>query len=210
MERAQFAGEFTRWSLARARVDQQTLAALTSQVLPVSVNISGQLLADEAFVRFLGAAVGGDPTIELEITETAVIDNPDDGLANLDRLAQAGVRIIIDDYGTGLSSLAYLRRLPASELKIDKLFVMSIADNQRDPLIVRSTIDLAHALGMKVTAEGVERRATLELLRVMGCDFAQGYVIAPPLELPALVEWLARSEPAVAAGPLDLRRLTSV
>ena len=102
-----------------------------------------------------------------------------------------GITIAIDDYGAGLSSLAYLKQLPARELKIDKLFVTQLTSSNRDPLIVRSTIDLAHALDMEVTAEGVETPAAMALLGVMGCDMVQGFLISRPISLAALVQFLA-------------------
>src|SRR5439155_9154442 len=132
-------------------------------------------------------AVGG---LTFEITETAVIENPETALAMLDRFHDAGIAISIDDYGTGLSSLAYLKRIRGQELKIDKSIVQGVTDSQRDALIVRSTIDLAHSLGLKVTAEGVETSACFSLLSAMGCDQAQGYLIAKPLPLKELLTFL--------------------
>lgn len=108
----------------------------------------------------------------------------------LDRFAEAGIGISIDDFGTGLSSLAYLKRIPSQELKIDKSIVDGITESQRDALIVRSTIDLAHSLGLKVTAEGVETNACFALLSAMGCDMAQGYLIAKPMSRQELVRFL--------------------
>lgn len=105
----------------------------------------------------------------------------------MERLAAAGVRISIDDYGSGLSSLAYLKQIKAHELKIDKAFILSLADSQRDALLVKSTIDLAHSLGLKVTAEGVETAPALALLGTMGCDLAQGYLIGKPMPAADLI-----------------------
>ncbi len=116
--------------------------------------------------------------------------DPESAIANLRAFADIGVPLAIDDYGAGLSSLAYLKRLPASELKIDKLFVTQLTSSNRDPLIVRSTIDLAHALDMEVTAEGVETPAALALLGVMGCDMVQGYLISRPVEFAAFRTFL--------------------
>jgi EAL domain-containing protein (putative c-di-GMP-specific phosphodiesterase class I) len=115
-----------------------------------------------------------------------VIDNPALALKNIELFAANGVSVAIDDYGSGLSSLAYLRQLPAHELKIDKMFVQNLTNGQRDALLVRSTIDLAHGLGMKVTAEGVEHPAAFALLAAMGCDLAQGHLIARPTPLQEL------------------------
>jgi EAL domain-containing protein (putative c-di-GMP-specific phosphodiesterase class I) len=119
----------------------------------------------------------------MEITETAVIDNAELALETVDRFVRAGVDISIDDYGAGLSSLAYLKQIKANELKIDKSVILSAGDSHRDALLVKSTIDLAHALGMKVTAEGVETAALVALLTSMGCDCVQGYFIGHPAPL---------------------------
>jgi EAL domain-containing protein (putative c-di-GMP-specific phosphodiesterase class I) len=98
--------------------------------------------------------------------------------------------VSIDDYGSGLSSLAYLKQISADELKIDKAFVLSLENDAKDALLVKSTIDLAHSLGLKVTAEGVESREALAMLQMMGCDLAQGFHIARPMELEKLVDFL--------------------
>lgn len=183
-------GPLTLWTLRQGIADQRRLAECGYDV-PVFLNISGHLLGDETFVADACALVAqGYAKIGFEITETAVIRDPDAAIANLQRFADIGVAIAIDDYGAGLSSLAYLKRLPASELKIDKLFVTQLTSSHRDPLIVRSTIDLAHALEMEVTAEGVENPETMALLSVMGCDMAQGYLISRPIGLGALLQYL--------------------
>jgi diguanylate cyclase len=173
----------TLWTLRRAIKDQQTLVG-DGHPLRIFINISGGLLTDRVFIDAASALVeesGAD--IGFEITETAVIRDPDLAIANLERCAAIGITLAIDDYGSGLSSLAYLKRLPATELKIDKMFITNLTNSHRDPLIVRSTIDLAHALEMEVTAEGVETPAALALLSVMGCEMVQGYLISPPLTL---------------------------
>ncbi|MES2441513.1 MAG: GGDEF domain-containing phosphodiesterase [Pseudomonadota bacterium] len=175
--------EITQWVIARAVRDQIHLAALGHDIA-IFVNISGQLLPDPEFARVaLDLVRPASGRIGFEITETAVIGDPDAALANLHAFTEAGIRIAIDDYGSGLSSLAYLKQLPAHELKIDRLFVSGLTDSHRDPLIIRSSIDLAHALEMEVTAEGVDDAMSLQLLRVMGCDMLQGYFISPPVGL---------------------------
>jgi EAL domain-containing protein (putative c-di-GMP-specific phosphodiesterase class I) len=158
------------------------------------VNLSGRLLGDEEFAQTaLDMARGASGEICLEITETAVIENPEAALQVLERFAASGVRISIDDYGSGLSSLAYLKKIRADELKIDKAFVLQMAEGQRDALLVRSTVDLAHSLGLKVTAEGVETDMSLALLKGMGCDLAQGFLIAKPMPLKELLTFLAQN-----------------
>ncbi len=180
----------TAWTLARAVRDQRTLAD-AGHALVVYVNISGVLLPDRDFADEALALVAAAPgAIGFEITETAVIDQPEQAIANLIRFSAAGIRIAIDDYGSGLSSLAYLKQLPAHELKIDKLFISGLTKSHRDPLLVRSSIDLAHALEMEVTAEGVDDAMSLMLLRAMGCDLIQGFLVARPMALPALIGFL--------------------
>jgi EAL domain-containing protein (putative c-di-GMP-specific phosphodiesterase class I) len=183
----------TEWALKRAIADQAVLAD-AGHVLDMSVNISGRTLGEADFTPFAleqaKSAAGG---LTFEITETAVIENPETALAMLDRFHEAGIAISIDDYGTGLSSLAYLKRIRGQELKIDKSIVAGVTDSQRDALIVRSTIDLAHSLGLKVTAEGVETSDCFSLLSAMGCDQAQGYLIAKPLPLKELLTFVGDS-----------------
>lgn len=189
-EASRHIGPLTLWTLRQAIADQHRLAESGYDV-PIFLNISGRLLGNEAFVADACALVrDGGAKLGFEITETAVIRDPDAAIANLQKFADIGVSIAIDDYGSGLSSLSYLKRLPAKELKIDKLFVTHLTSSHRDPLIVRSTIDLAHALEMEVTAEGVEDPSTLALLTVMGCDVAQGYLISRPIGFGALLQYL--------------------
>ncbi|MFT4074212.1 MAG: EAL domain-containing protein [Asticcacaulis sp.] len=156
--------------------------------IDISINYSGRLLSDEAYnARALAICDEAVGQICLEITETAVIEDPTIGLAAINTFVGRGLEISIDDFGTGLSSLAYLKQIPAHELKIDRSFIMEIESGQRDALLVRSTIDLAHGLGMKVTAEGVETAAAFTLLQSMGCDIAQGYGIAKPMPFGDLI-----------------------
>lgn len=182
------------WVLEQAVADQQRLQPIRGSVR-FHVNVSGRSLSDDAFIgRACEIVAAASGAIGFEITETAFIANPPAAMANLHRLVAAGIKLSIDDYGSGHSSLAYLKQLPADELKIDKLFVSGMTKSNRDPLIVRSTIDLAHALGMRVVAEGVESRATLALLRVMGCDVAQGYLISPALVFADLDQFLGDAD----------------
>lgn len=190
----------TEWVIRRAISDQRTLTA-SGHALTVSVNISGRLLSDEGFADFaLNEIAASHADLCFEITETAVIDNPELALSIIDRFAAAGICVSIDDYGSGLSSLAYLKRIRADELKIDKAFILSLDESSRDALLVKSTIDLAHSLGLKVVAEGVETPTALALLRGMGCDIAQGYLIGKPVALGDLIEKLDVSVEAVEAA----------
>jgi EAL domain-containing protein (putative c-di-GMP-specific phosphodiesterase class I) len=180
----------TLWTIAQVISDQKRLIA-DDHDLTIFVNISGQLLSHRRFVeQACEMIVAGKVRLGFEITETSVIREPVSAIANLNTFAAHGIEIAIDDYGAGLSSLAYLKQLPAKELKIDKMFVLQLTSSNRDPLIVRSTIDLAHALEMEVTAEGVETPAALALLSVMGCDIIQGYLISRPIEFEAFRQFL--------------------
>jgi EAL domain-containing protein (putative c-di-GMP-specific phosphodiesterase class I)/GGDEF domain-containing protein len=184
--------EMTDWALDCALADQARLAQAGHQVT-MSVNLSGRLLSDDAFILKALDRLNGQGDICLEITETAVINNPERAKVNIARLIETGVSISIDDYGSGLSSLAYLRDIHAHELKIDKAFVLRMDQTAKDALLVRSTVDMAHSLNLRVTAEGVETAATLALLTAMGCDLAQGYFIAKPMPLMNLLEHLGDS-----------------
>lgn len=180
----------TEWVIHQAIRDQAELRR-AGHDLSISVNISGRLLSDESFADFALAAVKTSGAhLCFEITETAVVANPEVALHLLDRFAEAGISVSLDDYGSGLSSLTYLKQIRADELKIDKSFILGLDDLARDALLVKSTIDLAHGLGMKVTAEGVETPTALALLRGMGCDMAQGYLIGRPVSFRALIERL--------------------
>ena len=187
----------TDWVLRKTIEDQAWLGA-RGHALSMSINISGRLLSDDAFAKSAIECVRtSSGPICFEITETAVIDNPELALRHIEMFANHGVSIAIDDYGSGLSSLAYLRQLPAHELKIDKLFIENLTRGQKDALLVRSTIELAHGLGLAVTAEGVEQPAALALLAQMGCDMAQGYVIARPTPAEQLPDLLKRYDSAL-------------
>ena len=163
----------------------------------LSLNISAHDLMDSGlpdhFAALLERHGCAARWITLEITESAILADPDQGIRSLERLSGLGCRLAIDDYGTGYSSLAYLRRLPVHELKLDKSLVQGMLGDRNDALIVRSTIELAHNLGLSVAAEGVEDRATLEALHELGCDVVQGFVLARPLEADALVGWMRAS-----------------
>jgi len=116
----------------------------------------------------------------------------------LNRLFPSGVRIAIDDYGTGYASLSYLKHLPADELKIDRTFVQHLTTDRTDQAIVRSTVNMAHNLGMYVIAEGVEDRATWDLLATLGCDIVQGYYLSRPVPAQDLERWLSERKEAAA------------
>ena len=128
----------------------------------------------------------------LEITETAIMQYPDRALLNARAISSHGIHLSIDDFGTGYSSLSYLRNLPANELKIDKSFVLDMLNEPNDLRIVKSTIDLAHNLGLRVVAEGVENEDILKALTDQGCDVVQGYHISRPMPFNDVELWLSR------------------
>ena len=184
----------TRWVLKKA-LGQCHVWQEQGRNLPVAVNLSARnlhdpQLADEVAGLLEGGHLGpGD--LLLELTESAVMTDPIHSADTLRRLKDQRVKIAIDDFGTGYSSLSYLRKLPVSELKIDKSFVLGIdGDGEEDTVIVRSTTDLGHNLGLTVVAEGVESERTLEMLTSFGCDAAQGFFIARPMPGAALSRWL--------------------
>ena len=152
----------------------------------MAVNVSSKQFADTDLVAHVAEVLESndlDPrTLKLEITESAVVDNPDQAAAMLGELKEMGVRLCLDDFGTGYSSLAHLHRFPFDVLKIDRSFVSRMGIGAEDPGIVRSIIDLAQGLNMEVVAEGVETHQQYEMLREMGCRLGQGYLFARPLD----------------------------
>lgn len=162
--------------------------------LMIAVNVSARLLQDAGFPALVSKLMeqsGVSPSrIELEITESAMMLDPDRALRVTEALSKLGVQISIDDYGTGYSSLAYLRDLPAHALKLDKSFVLNMEREEGDRIIAASTLQMAHALNMEVVAEGVETPAIAALLRDMGYDYAQGYLYSPALKPDALAAWV--------------------
>jgi len=194
IEQAGGIAHLTRWALRDATA---RCAAWRTQgvLLTIAVNISVEDLSDEYLPYYLLDLVKQhrlEPKdVTLEVTESAIMHNVHKSLAVVACVHELGFRIAIDDFGTGQSALAQLKRLPVDELKIDKSFVMSIAD-RRDEAIIRATIDLAHQLGLNVVAEGVENEETLDRLTALGCEYAQGYHIAQPLAQQDLFTWLAQ------------------
>lgn len=182
----------TRWVL-HAAVQQAQAWSRSGLALKIAVNLSAWDLQDaslSAYIQDLLERYGVSPhLLSLEITETAVLADPNRALQALNELVAYGVDASLDDFGTGYSSLTYVRQLPLRELKVDASFVRGLAEAERDRAIVCSTIDLGHRLGMRVVAEGVEDATTLRLLRELGCDEAQGFYLSRPLSADALAEW---------------------
>ena len=165
--------------------------------LTISINISVQNLLDSELPGKLEKCLtsSGLPAdhIKIEITESMTMVNPEHAMRMLRQFSKMGVRISIDDFGTGYSSLSYLAELPVNELKIDRCFVMEMKSGSSNDVIVKSTIDLAHNLGIKVVAEGIEHDETLNMLSQYGCDFGQGFHICKPIPVAELERWLNES-----------------
>lgn len=178
----------------------------------VAVNLSARNLADEKLperiAELLELGHVRPDRMMMEITESAVMQNPERAAVVLERLREIGVTLSLDDFGTGYSSLTYLRTLPADELKIDRSFVREIDANEGNATIVRSVINLAHGLGLKVVAEGVETDAELKRLITLGCDLAQGYLISRPLPASDFASYLShhhKSPTALALASLRIQ-----
>jgi EAL domain-containing protein (putative c-di-GMP-specific phosphodiesterase class I) len=138
-------------------------------------------------------------SLELEVTESTLMSDPLRACGVMTRLSEMGIPLAIDDFGTGYSSLALLRQLPVDTLKVDRSFVMQMDSQEGDAMIVRSTIALAHSLGLRAVAEGVETEAVLEELRELGCDMLQGFHLSRPLPPERLEAWLAECRWPAAA-----------
>ena len=151
----------------------------------VAVNVSARDLGDGDLPKRVSEllAIHGVPAdrIVLEVTESAIMARPDAAISVMRQLADRGIDLAIDDFGVGESSFAYLRRLPVREIKIDKSFIAHVETSEEDRIIVRAIVDLAHDLRYRVTAEGVETAGALAYLRSIGCDHAQGFLIARAL-----------------------------
>ncbi|WP_417502213.1 EAL domain-containing protein [Marinobacter sp.] len=163
--------------------------------LDLSVNISPNNLREQDFPLFVKRLTSANTqhqgTITFEVTETSMMQDPVNALKALNSLASAGIPISIDDFGSGYSSLSYIKQLPASEIKIDRSLITDLATGEADRVIVQTTIDMCHSLGYRVVAEGVEDEATANLLKGMGCDMIQGYLLSRPLPFEQMLIWLA-------------------
>ena len=163
--------------------------------VPVAVNLSARCLHGRSLPERVTAALAehGVPVdlLSLEITESAIMRDPEAALGLLDTFTAAGIHLSLDDFGTGYSSMAYLRRLPVSELKIDRSFITGLLTERADTILVRSIINLGHNLGLHVVAEGIEDRATVEVLRQLECDVLQGFFIARPMPGEQVERWLS-------------------
>jgi EAL domain-containing protein (putative c-di-GMP-specific phosphodiesterase class I)/GAF domain-containing protein len=195
VEKTTLARAVTGWVMTAA-VSQAAEWRARGVELVVSLNVSAANLVEVDFADRLIAELEKanlpSSAIEIELTESAVITNGASALAQLDRIAAAGIRIAIDDFGTGYSSLSYLEALPASVVKIDQSFMAHVGQDARSDTLVGTMITLAHDLGYRVVAEGVETNEIYDFLAEKGCDEAQGYLIARPLTPEAFLEWYDR------------------
>ncbi len=198
VEQSGLIGPLTRHVLERS-IAQCAAWRRQGQDLSVAVNLSVRDLLDQSLPRDIDRLLTSyhvpASALQLEITESMLMSDPERSLATLTRLSGLGVRLSVDDFGTGYSSLANLRRMPIDELKIDRSFVSPMLQDESDLIIVRSTINLGHDLGLRVIAEGVEDEPTLLHLAHLGCDLAQGYHVSRPLPADAFSAWMR------AAGP---------
>jgi predicted signal transduction protein with EAL and GGDEF domain len=192
-ERIGLIGPLTDWVLQQS-LEQCLQWHTAGREVGVGVNLSAQSLSDPRLpetIERVVRAVGADfHWLELEITESAIMADVERSMRVLHGLHDLGIRISVDDFGTGYSSLTYLRRLPVDTVKIDRSFVVEMAVNPEDAIIVRSVIDLAHNLGLSVVAEGVEDSAAYAMLVSMGCEVVQGYYLSRPLRSDDIAEWL--------------------
>ncbi|GAC1039381.1 EAL domain-containing protein [Pseudomonas sp. No.117] len=200
-ERSGSMAGLTRWVI-QAAIRQLALWQTQGREVKVSLNVSAVDLTDtqlpERVIRWLDDAGVSARQLTFEITESAIMADPEAAIALLKRLSILGIRLSVDDYGTGQASLAHLKRLPVDELKIDQSFIRELEPGNDDAVIVRSTIEMGHNLGLEVVAEGVEEGRTLALLRSWGCDVIQGYYISRPVPAGEFEAWMERqAEPAV-------------
>jgi EAL domain-containing protein (putative c-di-GMP-specific phosphodiesterase class I) len=201
-EQTGFIREITPWVLDAAI---RQLAAWQRHGLDivVSANLSTLDLLDPGLPLYVAALLrrhGVEASrLCLEITESALMDDPTLAMGHLGELAALGIKLSIDDYGVGQASLAYLKILPVDELKLDRSFITDIDREPRNAAIVQSTIMLSHALGLSVVAEGVETEAELAWLVAHGCDVAQGYFVSRPMGAEKVGDWIAGYAPAVLA-----------
>lgn len=195
-ERSGLIKPLTEWVL---NTSLQQCAEWQREGLPIhlAVNLSARVLQEDVLPQTIAAMLerwNVDPrSLKLEITESSIIADPQQAFAILTLLQTLGVRLSLDDFGTGYSSLMHLRELPFDEIKIDKSFVMGMAQSAGDEAIVRATIELAHNLGRQVVAEGVDDPRTCKKLVELGCDLAQGYAFSPPLPARQFEQWLAET-----------------
>ncbi len=201
MEQTDLIDKLTDWVLRRALGDMRDLGAEWED-LAVSVNVSARSLNRATFATHVVDALRSEEMtpdrLTIEITETALLIDPSRAMAVLSQIEDAGIKVSIDDFGIGQTSLGYLSSLPVNELKIDKSFVMDMLDNRAHAAIVRSIVELGHNLSFTVVAEGVETAEVLARIRETGCDMAQGFYFARPMPIGDLRSWMSAAGTGLA------------
>jgi EAL domain-containing protein (putative c-di-GMP-specific phosphodiesterase class I) len=204
-----------RWVLGEASAQAVEWARRWPELGPLtlSVNISARQLQDRAFVGEVAEIVAehGLPAerVVLELTESSLVEDPDQAVRRLRGLRELGIRLAIDDFGTGYSSLGYLQRYPIEILKVHRAFVAELGRHPDEPALATAILQLAHHLGMQTVAEGVENAVQVEALRALGCGFAQGFYFSRPLsaqEFSAMLEERATARPGTPTG-LPVKRV---
>lgn len=198
----------TFWSIDTSLADLAIIRADNAEI-EIAINLSARMLHDQTLFNFIEHQLKRwslpASAVTLEITESALMANPETAMALLRQMSAMGLQFSIDDFGTGYSSLAYLKRLSVHELKIDKSFVLNMIEDSADAAIVRSTVDLAHHLGLRVVAEGIESEGHIDLLRALECDIGQGFYIARPMPRDDLAKWLDKNRCQSSTGSKDDR-----
>ncbi len=211
-ERTGLIKSLTLWVL-KASIQQCRQWQLNNLPLDIAVNLSARNLHDpelsEKIADLLSTSGLPAEKLQLEITESAIMVDLGRAMENLNRLREIGIRLSIDDFGTGHSSLSYLKKLPVNELKIDMSFIKDMDEDDDDAVIVKSTIDLGHNLGLSVVAEGVEKESTWNRLLKMGCDSAQGYYMSHPIEQTELTRWLQKTSWGLSMPSQSLPQIKS-
>jgi diguanylate cyclase (GGDEF)-like protein/PAS domain S-box-containing protein len=206
-----------RWILETAVTEAATWGRVLNPSPTLSVNVTSKQLHDPEFGAWLGVLIGetglGGSQIRLEVPESVVMKNVESAIGAIGALQQIGVRVAIDDFGTGHSSLASLRRFPIDNLQLDRQFVTEIGANREATTVAQAVIGLAHGLGLRVVAAGVERQEQAEQLNAMGCELAQGNFFCPPVAGPELLAFLIRNQQSTAeqrrtVDPPNIRRIT--
>jgi diguanylate cyclase (GGDEF)-like protein len=210
-EQTGYISSITRW-VVHAAIEQAGLWHRAGLNIRVSVNVSARdLRSEDTLVQYVWAALIAaelpPAMLCLEITESGLMDDPISAQSTIRKFRDLGVATSIDDYGTGYSSLAYIKQLAVNELKIDRTFVSGMEADRRNAAIVRSTIELGHNLGLSVVAEGVETEHELEELRRYGCDLAQGFLFARPMAADALEQWLGGTRDRGGIGRTTVTRI---
>lgn len=198
LEQGELAEQFFDWSLTEAiRVLSKTYSAL-GHWIPMAINLAAPQFNNPKIMKRLAREIRKHniPThiLEIEITERLLAEDPQIVYENLSRLKKQGFKIAIDDFGTGYSSLAYLRKYPLDRLKIDRVFISNLRENEEDRLIVTSVVSLAHILGLEVIAEGIEEPYQTSFLKDIGCEFLQGFLIGKPMPVDAFINFCQQSD----------------